>query len=208
MGFKKSQHSEMEIEKTEKAEIDTAIDGRSTQDSLETATESLNASSSTSLDVLLEDITSSKEEWPKEALRRVLGRFGRMPRSGWSRAHDVYCGKFSIRTSLVEFKENASKALINMAGRKCTIREFNKESVKRVKTDGIILEENSLLETKIYTDVKAAFLGCIREASNKEIEEVDRTRKISSEKINHLVLEAVAKAVGDYVYTKPPIKYD
>ena len=32
--------------------------------------------------ILLKDITSSKEDWPEEALRKLLGRFGRMSRTG------------------------------------------------------------------------------------------------------------------------------
>ena len=74
------------------------------------------------------------QEWLKEALRKVLVRFGRMPRTGWSLAHAVYCGKFNVHTSLAEFKKKESNVLTSKSDRKCTNREFKKEAIKRVKT--------------------------------------------------------------------------
>jgi len=94
--------------------------------------------------------------------------------------------------------------LTTQSGRKCSIREFKKEAVKRVKTLDVIFEENTLFEAKIHNEVRKTFLECIREVANVEVNKVERTRKIPNEKIYHLVLEATAKAVGEYVHTKPP----
>jgi hypothetical protein len=155
----------------------------------------------TSLASILKDITSSKEEWPEEALRKVLGRFAKMPRSGWSLANSVYCGKFNVHTSLIDFKKRAAKALTSQSGRKCSIRDFKKEVFKRVKTLDTILKENTLFEAKSKKVCKT-FLECIQEVRNLNVDEVERTRKVPNEKINHLSLEAVAKAVSENVDAK------
>ncbi|KAM0680637.1 hypothetical protein GINT2_001325 [Glugoides intestinalis] len=118
MGFDKNGHTEVQKENQIKAEK------REAGVTPKVPPEHLKASTLTCLEALLGDIVSSKEEWPEEALRKVLVRFGRMPRTGWSRAHSVYCGKFEVRTPLVEFKKKASRALTAKSGRKCTSREF------------------------------------------------------------------------------------
>ena len=58
-------------------------------------------------------------------------------------------------------------------------------------------------EAKIYNDTKKTYLVCIKEILSLDVDKVERTRKIPSEKINHLVLEAIAKAVSEYVHTRP-----
>lgn len=203
MGFDKSTHSEVKLENEEKAEIEATNDKSSVEDTPEEVSYDPKASSLTSLDALLDDIKSSKEEWPEEVLRKVLGRFGRMPRSGWSRAYSVYCGKFNVHTSLIDFKKKASRVLTTQSGRKCSIREFKNEAVKRVKTLDIILEENTLFEAKVYNEVRKTFLECIREVASVEVDKTEKTRKVPNEKVNHLVLEAIARAVSEYVHTKP-----
>ena len=204
MGFEKSTHSEIILESKNKAEPEATNDKSSTVDTPEEVSDNPKASSLTSLDALLDDISSSKEEWPKEAFRKVLSRFGRMPWSGWPRAHTVYCGKFNVHTSLLDFKKKATDVLTTQSGKKCSSRDFKKETVKRAKTLDVIWEENTLFEAKVYNEAKKTFLECIREVASVEVDEVERTRKVPNEKINHLMLEAVAKAVGEYVHTKPP----
>ena len=204
MGFDQSTHSEQKFENIEKPETVATEDKSNAEDTPDEVPDDPKASSLTSLDTLLDDITSSQEDWPKEALRKVLDRFGRMPRTGWSRAHSVFCGKFSTRMTLEEFKKKAQKTLTSQSGRKCSARDFKREFVKRVKTLDVILEENTLHEAKIYNEVRKTFLECIKEVANVEVDQAERTRKIPNEKINHLVLEAIAKAVSEYVYTKPP----
>ena len=204
MGFDKRTHSENILENEEKAEIAATNDTSSTESIMEEVPDDLKASAADSLATLFNDISSTKEKWPEEALRKVLGRFGRMPRTGWSRAHSVYCGKFGVHMPIAEFKKRAGRALTILSGRKCTAREFKKEAVKRVKTIDVILEENTLHEAKVYNEVRRTFLEAIQEVASVEVDKVERTRKVPNEKINHLVLEAVAKAVSEYVHTKPP----
>jgi hypothetical protein len=50
--------------------------------------------------------------------------------------------------------------------------------------------------------VRKTFLESIQKVRNVNVDEVERTRKVPNEKINHLLLEAVAKAVSEYVQTK------
>lgn len=204
MGFDKNTHSGKKLETKVKAENEATNDMSNTRNTPEEALDNLKASKMTSLDTILDDIVSSKEKWPEEALRKVLGRFGRMPRQGWSHAHSVYCGKFNVHMSLVDFKKKASQALITTSGKKCTARDFKKETVKRVKTLDVIFEENTLFEAKVYNEVKKTFLECIQEVKNLEIDKVERTRKVPNEKLNQLLLEGISKAVSGYVLTKPP----
>ena len=62
MGFDKSTHSEIIFKKTEKAEIEATEDKSNAEDTPEEAPEDLKPSTLTSLDTLLNDITSSKEK--------------------------------------------------------------------------------------------------------------------------------------------------
>ena len=205
MGFDNSTHSEKEnLENRKKAEIEATIDKSNAEDTPDEVPDDPKSSSLTSLGTLLDNITSSQEEWPTEAFRKVLGRFGRMPRTGWSRAHSVYCGKFNAHMSLLEFKKKASKTLTTQSGKKCTIRDYKKAAVKRVKTLDVILEENTLFEAKIYNEVRIIFLECIQEVASIDVDKAERTRKVPNEKINHLKLEALTKAVSEYVHTQPP----
>ena len=149
------------FENENKAELVATFDKSNTDDTPEEISDDPKASSLTSLDTLLNDITSVQKKWPKEALRRVLVWFRRMPRTGWPRAHTVYCDKFNVHMSLPEFKKKAKNALTTQTGRKHYIREFKREAVKRVKTLDIILEENTSFEAKIYNEVRKTFLECI-----------------------------------------------
>lgn len=152
------------------------------EDTLEEAPDDPKSTTLTSLDTLLNDILSLQEKWPEEALCKVLARFGRMPRTGWSRAHSVYCGKFNLHKSLIDFKKTASKALITKSGRKYSAREFKHEAVKRVKTLDVIFEENTLNEAKVYNEVKKNYLECIQEEASIEVDKVERTRKVPNKR--------------------------
>jgi hypothetical protein len=52
-----------------------------------------------------------------------------------------------------------------------------KESIKRVKTTGFILEENTPYKTKVYNDAMKIFLESIRENDIVSIDKVESTRK-------------------------------
>jgi tRNA uridine 5-carbamoylmethylation protein Kti12 len=188
MGFDKSTQSGKNFINTEKAEIVATVDMNNVAGSPIEALEDQKAGTLTSLDTILKDITSSKEEWPEEALREVLDRFGRMSRSGWSLAHSVYCGKFNVHTSLIDFKKKAARALTSQSGKKCSIRDFKKKAVKRVKTLDTILEENTLFKVKIYIEVRKTFIEFIQEVRNVNLDEVERTRKVPNARANNLFI--------------------
>ena len=204
MGLEQSTHSEENFEKLRTTEIEATADKSSAVDTPEEVPNDPKASTLTSLGVLLADIASPMEEWLAEAFRRVLGRFGRMPRNGWSCVRSVYCGKFGVDMPLPRLKEKAMNVLTTESGRRCSAREFKNEAVKRVKTLDVIFEEKTLLEAKVYNNAKKIFSECIQEVSSVEVDKAERIRKVSSEKINHLVLEAVARALSEYSHSKPP----
>jgi hypothetical protein len=64
--------------------------------------------------------------------------------------------------------------LNSQSGKKCSIRDFKKEAVERVKTLDTILEENTLHEAKIYIEVRKTFLESIQEVKNLNVDEVKR----------------------------------
>ena len=204
MGFDTQARSEnkfLNINQTELVATEAKSDAG---DTLRKGTVPSKASSEASLDAILNDIESSMEEWPKEALRNALQRFGRMPRLGWSRAHNTFCGKFNVSISLEGFKKRASSVLVTQTGKRCTNREFKKDSAKRVKSVGTVLEENTLHEAKVCNEVRKIYLDCLEQVKEADVDKVERTRKIPNERINHLMLEAVAKAVGEYLRTTTP----
>lgn len=57
----------------------------------------------------------------------------------------------------------------------------------------------------VYNDVRKIFLGFKEKVKETDVDEVKRTRKVSNERINHLLLEAVAKAVDEHTRSKPPL---
>ncbi len=99
-GFWKSTHSEGITENTQKAEIVSTNVKRRIEDTLIGEPEEPKANKLTSLTTLLEDIQSSKEKWPKEALLKVLGWFGRMPRTGLFHALTTYFSNFHFKCLL------------------------------------------------------------------------------------------------------------
>ena len=204
MGFEKTEHSEFKNENNIKTEIELTEHTNRAENSPEREPHDPKSGTLTSLGTLLDDIQSPKEEWPKEALRRVLTRFGRMPRTGWSLALAVFCGRFKVRMTLPEFKKKASHVLTSQSGKRCTAREFKKESTKRVKSLDTVFDEKSLYEAKIFNDVKTVYLKCIQEGANIDVDKAERTRKVPEEKVNHLVLDALSRVVGESVQLKPP----
>jgi len=114
-----------------------------------------------SLEAILENVKASQGEWPKEAFRNVLQGKGRMPRLGWLRAHEIFCGKFSVSISIEEFKKKAQSALMTTSERKCSIREFKNEAIKRLKTIETFFEEKTLHEAKTYNQVREVYASKI-----------------------------------------------
>lgn len=127
-----------------------------------------------------------------------------MPRGGWIRARDIFCGKFHVNISVEEFKKRAMNALTTVSGRKCSIREFKTESTKRHKPIEVLFEEKNLHEAKIYADVRKVYANCIARLKDIKVEKAEYTRKIPSEKVDPIKLEAVCQAVMEYSSAHPP----
>ncbi|KAF9746149.1 hypothetical protein NGRA_3543, partial [Nosema granulosis] len=127
-----------------------------------------------------------------------------MPRGGWSKAKDVFCAKFRSNVGTKEFKKIAQKALTSSSGRQCSNREFMLEATKRRKTVLTLFEENTLFESKIQADALKLFKEKLSLIKQQRVEEVERTKKISSLKVDTLRLDAVIKAVETYVRDYTP----
>ena len=164
----------------------------------------LTANSFASLEAILENVRAPQVEWPMEAFRNVLQRKGRMPRHGWVKAHEIFSGKFSQNISFEEFKKRAMNALTLTSGKKCTIREFKNESTKRQKPIEVLFEEKTLYEAKVQNDVRKVYAVKMAKLKEVDVNSTECTRKISSEKVDLLKLEAVCLAVGEYSKLHPP----
>ncbi|KAM0678434.1 hypothetical protein BDAP_001151 [Binucleata daphniae] len=156
-----------------------------------------------SLKAILLKVESTIEEWPKEAFLRVLSRFGRMPRLGWALSHSTFCDTFKSQISLVDYKRKAQNALTTKEGKRCTVREINETGVKRYKSVSTVIETQSLNESKTFNEIKSTFLECKKELDELGIEETQRIKKVPQQKINHLVLQGVIRAISEFATIKP-----
>ncbi|KAM0678417.1 hypothetical protein BDAP_001133 [Binucleata daphniae] len=156
-----------------------------------------------SLKAILLKVESTIEEWPKEAFLRVLSRFGRMPRLGWALSHSTFCDTFKSQISLVDYKRKAQNALTTKERKRCTVREINETGVKRYKSVSTVIETQSLNESKTFNEIKSTFLECKKELDELGIEEAQRIKKVPQQKINHLVLQGVIRAISEFATIKP-----
>ena len=63
---------------------------------------------------------------------------------------------------LLQFKKKVSNTLIIQSGKKCTVIEVKNEAAMRSKMIGIILEDNTLFEIKVYNEARKHFLESIQ----------------------------------------------
>ena len=157
-----------------------------------------------SLAAVLDSVNADAERWPQEALKAVLKRKNRMPRKGWEQARKTFSEKFSLEILSDEFQKRAKRVMIAASGRPCTAREFREEARRNSATVEQLLDQNTLRETKIATEVKTLFGKIYKDLCNKQISGSCRTRKIYSEYINELVLTAVIRAADEVVKEKTP----
>lgn len=59
------------------------------------------------LNAIVSKVEVPLDRWPGEALKAIIGRFGRMYRGGLGRLHSIYCGRFSS-ILLDKFKKRAN----------------------------------------------------------------------------------------------------
>lgn len=107
MGVENLRHSEKNL-KTNETELDLRTD--SSKDGIVSCKAPSHPKTSTlnTLNAILGEVETSREEWPKSAFQKVLARFGRMPRTGWELLHTVYCEKFKVQTQLSTFRKSAA----------------------------------------------------------------------------------------------------
>ncbi|WUR05216.1 uncharacterized protein VNE69_12201 [Vairimorpha necatrix] len=151
-------------------------------------------STSETLAAVLVSTEASEEEWPQRVFLSIINRFGRMPRGGWNKATEFFCGKFGSNMSSLEFKGKAKKALTSNSGRQMTARELLVNPTKRRKAEAGSKEGNSLFETELFLKAQKLFLEKLSCIQNKCVDQVERTRKISSLKVDLLKLDATVKA--------------
>ena len=192
MGFEKIEQSEVKNEKRRKSEYGSEEKSEDVE-SLQRTPPDLKASSKISLEVLINDVKSPEDGWPKEFFEAVQARFGRMPRFGWIRARTVFCGKFKKDISLESFKKKAfSKLSYKTEG----------DTVKSCKTQDNSLEISSLTDAKAIIHIRDTFLKCIREEESLQDGLSKRTRKVPNEKVDLKLLESLILVIEDYVRTK------
>jgi len=153
---------------------------------------------------ILASVEKRKEDWPKAAYLAVLERFARMPRSGWSRAKEYFCEKFTANISMTEFKAQAQKAVVTATGRPCTLKDFSPQEAKRRKTVESMFEENTLYEAKLYNHVKDMFLAAVKERSKTPVDEPMRTRKVPGDRLDRALLGILNRLAGEYAAVNNP----
>ncbi|EQB59820.1 hypothetical protein NAPIS_ORF02648 [Vairimorpha apis BRL 01] len=127
-----------------------------------------------------------------------------MPRGGWMKAKDVYCDKFRSNIVLQKFMGKAKAVLTSNSGQQLTVREYKLNPTKRHKTEIALKEESSLFESKIHVEALKIFKEKYASLEKIRVENVERTRKISSMKVDYLRLDSTIKAVEAHVRATPP----
>ena len=158
----------------------------------------------TSLKAILQGVQSDERKWPQEAFRLILERFERMPRGGWNLAQEVFCTKFRTSISPLDFKRRAREAIVSKNGNPCSIKEYIRNPVKCENTQNVFEDQQSLKEAAIYHEIKERFLMKINELQGLKINEVERTRKIPSSKVDKTLLSVLNRVVGEYASTHQP----
>ncbi|KAM0677446.1 hypothetical protein BDAP_001947 [Binucleata daphniae] len=83
-------------------------------------------SKESSLLSVLQAVDAPQENWPKEAFRAVILRFGRMPRSGWNTTYTTFCEMFAAQTSFATFKKEAQQSIVTSTGKNAVQESLRK----------------------------------------------------------------------------------
>ena len=120
------------------------------------------------------------------------------------RLADFFCDKFSVTLSVDEIKSQAQCLLVSDNGRKCTVRDFVGDSTKRLRKAESVVDETTLGDARLYIRVRDVFMRKLKEISTMRVEDVERTSKVSSDKLDLKVIEALNKAVSESVTVNIP----
>ena len=205
-GIKKNSSSEEKIFKTEKTDVGIPVNDSPESTSLQTPHPPGQPTTRiTELRALLLSLEYPQHLWPGEALKAVVQRFVRMPRTGWRSFKKIYIEKFKVDVSIDELKSQAEPLISSQAGRKCSRARFITESSKRFKPIEELLEENTLREAKVRTKVKEILRKELSSLKLKEVTEAERTRKVSSEKLDSEILEIIDQEINETLNDNPPL---
>jgi len=204
-GIKEKSSSEEEKILEQKTEVGIPVNSSKELTSLQTPKLQGQLSSRIhELRALLLSAEYSQQNWPGEALRSVVHRFVRMPRTGWQLFRDIYVEKFKIEVSLDELKRRAESFISSQAGLKCSRRKYITESSKRIKTVENLFEDNTLHQAKVITKAREVFRKELASIKLKEVAEVEWTRKVQSEKFDFEILEAIDQVANETLIKNPP----
>ena len=160
--------------------------------------------SSTSVRSVITEIVASENEWPKELLKTIIIRFGRMPRHGWQFALETYNKKFNANINLNQFQKIARSALKNTAGQQCSQVKYKDSSKAKIKTIEAYFVDKSIQEQKLYSNIQNSLLSTINELENCPVDEAERTPKIPRAKVKPQILTMIDEALREYIEKKQP----
>lgn len=156
------------------------------------------------LKALLLECKSDKDNWPKEMFKNVIKRFGRMPRNGWKLATNTYCDMFKVCISILDFKNMATKVLLNQAGQKCSQMKYKENVLNKLDKCDSLVEEKSLKETELFIKIQNTFKSQLKEIEKVNIDECQKTPKIFSETINHQAIYLINTIVQEHISSCKP----
>lgn len=162
------------------------------------------AAKAASLQAIINGVQVDSGKWPQEMFKAVLQRFNRMPRCGWNTAHQIFCKKFQASMSVLDFKKKAREAIVSKNGRPCSIKEFERDPAKRTSTEEVFEDQQSLREANLYLEIKEKFWLKAKELDSFKVDEVERTRKIASAKVDKTLLNTLNRVVGEYASAHRP----
>ncbi|KAI5174136.1 hypothetical protein PAEPH01_2079 [Pancytospora epiphaga] len=163
------------------------------------------ASRMIALEALIRGVKAPHCRWPKEVLRAVIDRFGRISRGGWPLSCSLFYELFKCEIRLDELKMRADSAITNYAGGKCEQKQFIEKSTKHAKRLDTYFEERTLHEAKVYLEIKQKYLALMQEARDREINKPKWTQKIALGQVDLLILRAVNQAVREFAAQYPPM---
>ena len=203
-GIKKKSSAELKFFKQQKTDT-----GSPSKDSPESKVlQELNppgptASRIAELKALLLSVESPKEQWPGEALKAVTLKYARMPRNGWPVFSEIYFKLFGVEVSRDELKRLAEQSIVKLSGVRCSRAKFIKEASKRVKPIDVLIEENTLREAKVRNKARQQLRQELAAIKLLEVTKVEWTRKVSSEKLDLEILDAIIQETQPILAESP-----
>lgn len=132
-----------------------------------------------------------------------MKHFGRMPRKGCNRVHQLYDKKFDLGITMTDLKKKAEIAVVDEGGKRCLRELFSEHIRKKTKTMVDIIETNTLRDLKLYQSARDQILKELGNFRSMKIEEVPRTTKIPYEKLDSELVENLNQALSEIIQARP-----